>query len=213
VRVSQIPDLRMGWRQMYAEQEKTNGGSSTASGSVRPAKPAVEERARPWAQPAEVPVEVEDPAVRTAGLGLVAVVRKAEPEGAVVLPPQPTLAEELKKKQQRQQFTTLVGVGVLIAVVGGIAALWFGSAPTVPVEDGASAAPVAAGTAKPVVTSQPVVGASTSKPVLEDTQPVVVSGQNTAGTGTVKTTVAPRGTGKAPVKTTKKKESPFGGSL
>jgi len=207
VRISQMPDLRMGWRQMYAQQEKANGSASTASGSVRPAKPAVEERARPWAQPAEVPVEVTDPAVRTAGLGLVAVVTKAEPEHAV-LPPQPTLAAELKKKQQRQQFTTLVGMGVLIAVIGGIAAIWFGSEPKVvedtsnpPVQSAPSAAP------KPSVAMKDEVVLVNNQPAATPTTPAKATTASTAK-ARPRSTAAPTPT--ATAKDTKNPKRLFG---
>ncbi|TKC99499.1 hypothetical protein [Polyangium fumosum] len=160
VRISQMPDLRMNWRYVQGQQAKQNGtgtghgaGTATTSngvGSVRPGPMPMEERARPWAQPAEAPAAAEDPAIKTAGLGgLVQVVEKAAAPGLVL--PQPDLAAELKTKQRKQQFSTLIGVGLLVVVLGVIAAVWIGSAPVVPGEEGAGAGSAApgVGTGKP----------------------------------------------------------------
>jgi hypothetical protein len=158
VRVSQMPDLRMSWRQMYAQQAK-----ASANAPSRPPGPTV-----------EVPVEVPEPATQTAGLGLVAVVEKTE-VAPVALPPQPTLAQELKKQQRRQQLTTLVGFGLLIALLGLIAAIWFGTAPTpVGVEEAASAVASAKPAPKPSGTvAQPAVSVVPG-PSGDHAQPIVI---------------------------------------
>ncbi|MDI3290290.1 hypothetical protein [Polyangium sp. 15x6] len=216
VRISQMPDLRMNWRYVQSQQGRGNGattghgpatGTATTSngvGSVRPG--ALEAGARPWAQPAEVPAAGEDPAAKTAGLGgLVQVVEKAEATPGLGLP-QVDLAAELKRKQRRSQFTTLIGVGVLIAVMGVIAAVWIGSAPAVPQEEGAgagSAAPVVA-TGKPVETVVPAVAPS----VKVQDAPVIVDGPP-AGATAPKSTGTAVGTGKPAGKTGTTKKDPF----
>jgi len=176
---------------------KENGVGSTARMAAGAAMPAKEERSRPWASAPEEPAAA-DSAGKTAGLGLVNVVEKA-PEAQGLMLPQPDLAAELKKKQRKQQFSTLVGVGVLIVLMGVIAAVWFGSAPTIPVEQGAgagtaSAAPVgtptsAAPTSKStgVPTSQPTASVV---PQIEDA-PVIVGGGDPPVTATPKPTGAP----------------------
>jgi len=185
VRISQMPDLRMNWRYVQDQQARTNGagaGTSTTSNGINSTRPApTEERARPWAQPAEVPVEVEDPALKTAGLGgLVQVVEKTEAAPGLVLP-QPDLAAELKKKQRRQQFSTLIGVGLLVVVLGVIAAVWIGSAP-VPMEDPASATSTPTGTAvaKPATTTTPT---GTTAPKMQDA-PMILDNQPASTTKT-----------------------------
>ncbi len=202
VRISQLPDLRMGWRYVQAQEAKGNGAGATTSGmgSVRP--PA-EERARPWAQPAEAPVEVGDPAQKNAGLGgLVQVVERAEAAPGAVVLPQSDLAAELKKKQRRGQFTTLIGVGVLIAVMGVIAAVWIGSAPVVVEEEGAGPNK-AVPTAKPTAGPTGTVGAVAPSTTVKDSHSeIVFEGQPvpTAKAGATATAPATAWTGKAPVK-------------
>ncbi|MDI1476401.1 hypothetical protein [Polyangium sp. y55x31] len=221
VRPSQILDLRrMDWRDIHAQQAKGNGagaaGTATATGSngvgsVRPGPTS--ERARPWAQSAEVPGAAEDPAGKTAGLGgLVQVVERAEAAPGLGLP-QVDLAAELKKKQRRQQFTTLIGVGVLIAVMGVIAAVWIGSAPEVPVEEpgsAGSAAPMVA-TGKPVGTTAP---AATPSVQMQDAPPTV-GVQPAGGPVTASPTITPKApaTGGPVKKPGTKKNTPFGGTL
>lgn len=180
VSAAQASAPRPGWRpgQSTPPPGKENGASATTSMSGGHAVPAKEERARPWATPPEAPAEAEDSPAKTAGLGLVSVVEKApEPEGLML--PQPDMAAELKKKQRKQQFSTLIGLGVLIVLMGGIAAVWFGSAPTVPVDEGAhsgarSATPVVAPTSKPTATptTQPTAAASSKM----DDEPIIVIG-------------------------------------
>lgn len=212
VRISQMPDLRMNWRQVHAQTAKANGAAPPGSG--RAGAPMPEERARPWAAPVEKPVEKEDPALKTAGLGgLVQVVERSEPLG-IVLPPQPTLAAELKKKQQRQQFTTLIGVGLLVVVIGVIAAIWFASAPTMPVEETATTAPTA--TTKPALTGAPT---ATPTGTTQNAGPAGSAGSTMTfptatvppGTNTSKSTPTSKPTSTS--KQTKKKNSPFGGAL
>jgi hypothetical protein len=190
---------RAGWRQAQElpPSGKENGASSTMNMSGGNAVPAKEERSRPWATPAEEPAPQDD-AAKTAGLGLVNVVEKA-PEPQDVLFAQPDLSAELKKKQRKQQFSTLIGVGVLIVLMGVIAAVWFGSAPTIPVEEGAgSAAPVGTPALKPTgaPTSQPASRPTASASSKIDDAPVVVIGGDTAptaGTAPPKPTGAPTG--------------------
>jgi hypothetical protein len=215
---TQSSAARPGWRQgqepsIPPPSGKENGASATASMSAGNAMPAKEERSRPWAAPPEDAAAAEDPATKTAGLGLVNVVEKA-PDTQGQMFAQPDLAAELKKKQRKQQFSTLIGVGVLIVIMGVIAVVWFGSAPRIPVDQGpgagvGSAAPVGTPTMKPTgapasqPTSQPTMSPSTK---IEDA-PVIVSDGNPAGTGrapppkptgtTPGTQVKPRPTGTA----------------
>ncbi|MDI1442490.1 hypothetical protein [Polyangium sp. 6x1] len=188
VRPSQILDLqRMDWRYIQEQQAKGNGAgapapatatASNGSGSVRPGPTS--QSARPWAQSAaEVPGAVEDPAGKTAGLGgLVQVVEKAGATPGLGLP-QVDLAAELKKKQRRSQFTTLIGVGVFIAVMGGIAAVWIGSAPVVPEEvpGGAGSAGTVVATGKPVGTATPTVVPAAAPSVKMQDAPVILDEQ------------------------------------
>jgi hypothetical protein len=97
------------------------------------------------------------------------------------------LATELKKKQQKQQFTTLIGVALLIAVLGVLAAVWIGSTPVVPVEEdaGAVVAPPATASAKPAVvpTAPNTVAAPTTTPGSVGTAPPVDTATTKAGSG------------------------------
>lgn len=93
-------------------------------------------------------------------------------------------AAELKQKERKQQFTTLVGVGALIAVLGVLAVVWFGSAPREEV------APVRV---RPVVTASPPPEANTLNGVIVDDEPIVVD-QPDAATPRKKSTAK---TGKA----------------
>jgi hypothetical protein len=185
---------RPGWRlaheQAASPPGRENGASAAVNMSGGNASAAKEDRSRPWSTPSERSAEAEGEAVKTAGLGLVNVVNKVE--GPQDLFPQRDLAAELKKKQRKQQFSTLIGVGMLIMLMGVIAAVWFGSAPTVPVEVSASAstgsaAPVVA-TSKPAVTatSQPTASASASASasVKIDDAPVIVFGAEPTVTAT-----------------------------
>jgi hypothetical protein len=190
------PGRRPGQERSVPPSAMENGAGGTMNMSAGNAVPVKEERSRPWASAPEEAVAVEDSATKAAGLGLVNVVKKAEgPQGMMFA--QPDLAAELKKKQRKQQFSTLIGVGMLIVLMGVIAAVWFGSSPTVPVDvnSGAgSAAPVVA-TSKPAGTgtSQPTAGASAK---IED-EPIKMNGVEPAVTATQKPTGATtRTTGK-----------------
>lgn len=209
VRISQLPDFRRDIANPMLARSNARG-------------PSDEARRRPWEQPlpdAPMPVqtphsqpppalpsvppvpiaptaplqEAEDPTTRTAGLaGLVQVVERKEPELGVVLPPQPTLAAELKKKQQKQQFSTLIGVAVLVVAVGVIAAVWFGSTPT-PAGEGmdATSATVPIATTPPTPKTAATPSGAPTGPTLEDHPLVIEPG-------------APLGTGTKPVPTGKK---------
>ncbi|MRG98045.1 hypothetical protein [Polyangium spumosum] len=225
VRISQMPDLRMNWRFVQEQQAKQNGvttghgaaaGTATATGSngIGSVRPGPMEGARPWAQPVEVPA-AEEPA----GLGgLVQVVEKAEAAPGLGLGlPQVDLAAELKKKQRRSQFTTLIGVGVFIAVMGVIAAVWIGSAPTVPVEEpgGVGSVVPVVGTGKPEPTAVPTAKA-TAAPTATATASVngqdasVILEEQSVGVSAPKATGTAAGTVKAPAGTTgTKKKDPF----
>ncbi|TKD09137.1 hypothetical protein [Polyangium fumosum] len=122
VRISQMPDLRLNWRHMMAKQAGGGSGAampavptaSTSSGrmgSVRPpAMPAEEQqRARPWAKPA---VEEAKPEAEKADASADAVAKPME-------------ASDVKKKPRRQ-FMPIVVLGVVVALVGLGAAVWFG---------------------------------------------------------------------------------------
>lgn len=212
------PAQRQGWRvaqdQAARPMGRENGAGSTVVMSAGHGMAAKEERSRPWSSPPGAMAAAEDPAVKTAGLGLVNVVAKAEgPQGAMFA--QPDLAAELKKKQRKQQFSTLIGVGMLIVLMGVIAVVWFGSAPAVHVDVGASAgtasAVAAAPTSKPTgtATSQPAASASASAKI-EEPQVIVIEG-GTAVTAAPKSAGAPVGTTRParPVETAKKPGSLF----
>ncbi|NUQ74542.1 MAG: hypothetical protein HUU21_13385, partial [Polyangiaceae bacterium] len=137
VSVGQASAPRPGWRQGQEPAvtppsgKSENGAGATINMSRGNAAPAKEDRARPWsAAPEAAAAEGDDS--KAAGLGLINVVEKA-PDAEGMIFPQPDLAAELKRKQRKQQFSTLIGVGMLIVLMGVIAAVWFGSAPTVPV--------------------------------------------------------------------------------
>jgi hypothetical protein len=194
VSTAQSSAPRPGWRQAQEQGAPPSGregaASATMSMSGGHATQAKQERSRPWASPPEEAVEADDSAVKTAGLGLVNVVEKAEePQGIAF--PQPDLAAELKKKQRKQQFSTLIGVGLLIVLMGVIAVVWFGSSPTIPVDEGASA-----GSAAPVVATSKPTGTPTSpttasaSPKIEDA-PVIVNDGAQAGTAGTVATAAP----------------------
>lgn len=112
-------------------------------------------------------------------------------------PPIADLATELKRKQRKSQFTTVMGFSVLIVAFGILAAIWLGSAPK-PVADAlAVGAPASATVAAASPTSSVIVKPSASVP-------------NDAGPAT---TNSPRKVGPGKTKKRLVKKGPFGGKL
>lgn len=235
VSVGQASAPRPGWRQGQEPAvtppsgKSENGAGATINMSRGNAAPAKEDRARPWsAAPEAAAAEGDDS--KAAGLGLINVVEKA-PDAEGMIFPQPDLAAELKRKQRKQQFSTLIGVGMLIVLMGVIAAVWFGSAPTVPVDHGAGAGttatqaatqapaskPAETATSKPAETqapaAQPTAQPSAGGSVSMEEAPIIVNGGEPAGKPTTKPTAKPPGTIGKPKPTGTAKPDKGGGTL
>ncbi|UQA61374.1 hypothetical protein [Polyangium aurulentum] len=124
VRPSQMPELRMGWQQLYGQHAAANAGapakqeSAPAAGRTGSVRPPAEERPRPWAQAAEeIPVEVGAAGAMNGVVETNAGVEKREaPKAAAAAGRKP-----------RSQVGVLVGVGVAIAVAGVVATVALGT--------------------------------------------------------------------------------------
>ncbi|MDC3956942.1 hypothetical protein KEG38_23985 [Polyangium jinanense] len=119
VRVSQMPELRMGWRQMFAQRNAGNTG-----GAAGEAADPVEARPKPWAKnpelaTGEIRVDLED-------LGAKAERDSDDLKAATGLVAEVKPANAAKAKKAGGGVGLLVGVGVAIAFAGVVAAVALG---------------------------------------------------------------------------------------
>jgi hypothetical protein len=121
-------------------------------------------RAMNWRHGQALPQAVESPAATMARPERSALVEEGAGAAPEVMFAPPGRATELKQKHQKQQFTTLVGFGALIAVLGVLAVVWIGSAPK------EEASPV---NATPMVSASPPARARVSNVVAADAEPIV----------------------------------------
>lgn len=173
------------------ESEKLNGSAHVPSETIATRG---DHPARPWAKPEPEAEVEEDPAIRTQGLGIVAVVERKE--AAELQHVSTDWAAELKKNErmQRKQTTkAMIATVLFIAVFGGLALIWFASAPTPRVESTAPANSAPASPA-PIPQGATTVDAALPSASANTVSPSAPSGVIVPPVETIQ--VQPAGTGK-----------------